>query len=96
MFTHRYQCAVPALLPRRPAVPQVRVAARGPRAPLHRLVAALRGLPVLIRPLGLGLQTSLVQGERLLSLQLQSLQRRVLIAVLAAVVVPPKELDSPA
>lgn len=106
-LTHRYQRAVPALLRRRPAaLPVLRAAAasssssRSPaaaaRCSLPGLVPAGLGLPVLVGSLGFGLQTALVQGEGLLPLQLQPLQRRVLVAALAAVVMLPEELDPPA
>lgn len=98
LLTHRYQGAVPALLRRRPsALPVLRVAAAAAsRRSLAGLVAAGLGLSVLVGPFGFGLQTALVQGEGLLPLQLQALQRRVLVAVLAAVVMLPEELDPPA
>lgn len=98
MLTHRYQGAVPALLRSRPsALPVLRAAAAAAaRRSLAGLVATRLRLPVLVGPLGFGLQAALVQGEGLLPLQLQSLQRRVLVAALAAVVMLPEELDPPA
>lgn len=63
------------------------------RGSLDGLVSARLGLPVLVGPLGLGLQAALVKGEGLLPLQLQPLQRRSLVAALAAVVMLPDELD---
>ena len=102
LFTHRHQGAVPALLRRRPsALRELRAASSSSssaasRRPLAGLVSAGLGLPVLVGPLGLGLQAALVQGEGLLSVQLQPLQRRVLVAALAAVVMLPEELDPPA
>lgn len=95
VLTHRYQGAVPALLRcRPPTLPVLRAAAS--RRSLAGLVATGLGLSVLVGPLGFGLQAALVQGEGLLPLQLQALQRRVLVAVLAAVVMLPEELDPPA
>lgn len=97
MLTHRYQGAVPALLRSRPStLPVLRAAAAAAQRSLAGLVATRLGLPVLVGPLGFGLQAALVQGEGLLPLQLQSLQRRVLVAALAAVVMLPEELDPPA
>lgn len=98
MPTHRYQGAVPALLRRRPsALPGLRAAAAaaGSRCSLTGLLSAGLGLPVLVGALSFGLQAALVQGEGLLPLQLQALQRRVLVAALAAVVMLPEELDPP-
>lgn len=96
VVTHRYQGAVAALLRRRPSALPVFPAAAAARRSLAGLVSAWLGLPVLVGPLGFGLQAALVQGEGLLPLQLQSLQRRVLVAALAAVVMLPEELDPPA
>lgn len=96
MLTHRYQGAVPALLRSRPSALPVLRAAAAARRSLAGLVATRLRLPVLVGPLGFGLQAALVQGEGLLPLQLQSLQRRVLVAALAAVVMLPEELDPPA
>lgn len=98
VLTHRYQGAVAALLRRRPSALPVlpAAAAAAARRSLAGLVSAGLGLPVLVGPLGFGLQAALVQGEGLLPLQLQSLQRRVLVAALAAVVMLPEELDPPA
>lgn len=89
MLTHRYQGAVPALLRGRPSALRVLRAAAARRS-LAGLVATGLRLPVLAGPLRFGLQAALVQGEGLLSLQLQSLQRRVLVAALAAVVMLPE------
>lgn len=105
-LTYRYQGAVPALLGRRSSsFPGLRASSSSrcssASSPLAALLPAARRrrcclrLPVLVGALGLGLQTALVQGERLLPLQLQALQRRVLVAALAAVVMLPEELDPP-
>lgn len=95
-YTHRDQRVVSALLPGRPApsVRQLRAAAAGPSLP-RRVRARRRGLPVLVRALGLGLQTALVQGIGLLPTHLMPLPGRAFIALLAAGVMPPEELDPP-
>lgn len=91
--TYRDEGAVPALLRRR-ASALLRAAAAG--TSLGGLLPAGLGLPMLVGPLGLGLQATLVQCKGLLSLHLQPLQRRGLVAALAAVVMLPEELDPPA
>lgn len=91
--TYRDEGAVPALLCRR-ASALLRAAAAG--TSLGGLLPAGLGLPMLVGALGLGLQATLVQCKGLLSLHLQPLQRRGLVAALAAVVMLPEELDPPA
>lgn len=104
-LTHRYQGTVPALLGRRPSFTGLRASSScccsSASSPWAALLPAARRrrywlrLPVLVGALGLGLQAALVQGERLLPLQLQALQRRTVVAALAAVVMLPEELDPP-
>lgn len=53
-------------------------------------------LPVFAGALGLGLDTTLVQGEGVLAFELQALGRHGLVAGLTGAVVAPAQLDAPA
>lgn len=97
---YRDQGAVAALLSRRAAAAAATAAASSSssvgalRASLRRLLAPSLRLSVFVGALGFGLQAALVQGESLLPLEFEALHGRVVVAALAAVVMPPEELDA--
>lgn len=93
---YRDQSAVATLLSRRASSSSGSFCAlRAPGASLHGLLAPGLRLSVFVGALGFGLQTALVQGQSLLPLELEALHGRVVVAALAAVVMPPEELDAP-
>lgn len=96
VLTH--QGAAPALLPRRhPALPVLPAGSSSASGrSLHGLIAAGLVLPVLVGPLGFGLQAALVQGVGLLPVHLLPLHHRGQVALLAVVVMLPELLDPPA